>query len=157
MKVASQYIASIDDMKAEHEKQISALMDKLKAADLQNKLPASDNTTSMMEKIDVSGDEDPTSSEINQQETIEIDSNDDDDNMSGLSIDSSDDDNEPIMNTIKRNRREQAKNKLPSEASNPHPNSPLCKSYRVSSVTPGKGELQDTPPPSANDGRRSTL
>ena len=134
MKVSSQYIALINNMKSEHDKQISALMDKLKAAELQNKLP----------EVDVSGDGDSTSSEMNQQETIEIDSKDNGDNMSGLSIDSSDDDNELIMNNIKRKRRKQRKNKVPSETLEMHLNSPLRKSYRVSS-------------PSANNGRRLTL
>ena len=149
LKVATQYIASIDDMKAAHESQIAALMEKLKAADLQKKLPASENPD---EALSI-----PSTNE--QQETIEIDLKDGADNMSGLSIDSdsSDSDNEPIMNSIKRKRRERKKKLVSNDIINSSISSPLRKINRVSSVTPGKGESCYKTPPSAVKGRRSPL
>ena len=96
MKVTSQYITSINVMKMEHEQQISDLTDKLKAAELKAKPSTSDNNTPTILKLDDGSQ---------QQKTIEIGSNDKDENMSGTGMDSSNDDKDPIMNSIKRKRR----------------------------------------------------
>ena len=91
-------------MKTERNKQIADLMEKLKAAELKTNPPISDTQTSVIDSIDVSSDEDTGSNARDQQETIKIECNKEDDNRSGLSLDSNNDDNVPIMNSIKRKR-----------------------------------------------------
>ena len=59
--------------------------------------------------------------------------------MSGLSLTSSSDENEPIMNSIKRKRRERANNRrLISVSEYSGSTSPNWKSSRINRVTPAK-------------------
>ena len=157
MKVASQYISSIDNMKSEHDKQIAELMYKLKAAELAKDSPILEAKNPEAVKVNANRDKDNGFDIKNTEDIVAIDSSDNDDNMSGLSLDSSESDNEPIMNSIKRKRRERTKKNEHKSTSYPDSQSPLRKSSRFTSVTPGKDDLRDTPPPAASIGSGTTL
>ena len=164
-KVASQYISSIDNMKVEHNQAMTDLMEKLCAAEL--KLESNNNveveeerTTDKDEDSDAKEDGNEENSESNK--TIDVSSDNNDANMSGLSLTSSSNENEPIMNNIKRKRRERTKNQqLRSEGEASGTKSPNRKSSRINRVTPGKISRHKNnstkSPPAASDSSGMTL